>query len=122
MNCKYCHHNNPNNANFCSNCGRPQKPGKDTKWDTCEIERFGVSVLFGQPRARFVCNITGPNMIDAIEEVEIDATTFDKEKQVYEQMVNKRLADGWELISERKGDPNRKQLSWFAQLRRPAGT
>ena len=113
MFCNNCGTELPEEANFCSNCGKPQKPdvlAEVAKWETCEIERgiVGKSGIFRDNVFAFNAKAIGPQGVyTAGESSQFIDIEHAEEKKIVEDLINKLVESGWEPTGS-------KGSSWWA--------
>lgn len=127
--CNNCGKELPNQANFCWNCGKPQKQGlqaDEPKWETCEITfdwlgGSGRDFLFR--RGFFVAKAMGPNGVyevariqaqKGVDSVEVEASEMHpipnpkkSTRETFEVLISQLMKDSWE--------PTGRGHLWFAQ-------
>jgi len=129
MYCWNCGTQLPDNANFCSKCGKQQKPGeqpiepnlKEEKWETCEI-LFDSQYQLGRgwifwfwakaigPEGEYSAGSSGQLLAGPI----FDKPNSDNRetKMAHSELVAKLVSDGWEPV------PNKGSNWWNDRFRR----
>lgn len=114
--CSSCGKELPNQANFCWNCGKPQKPGlpiDEPKWETCEID-FEWNGLFG--KQFLVAKAISPNGGYEAVRIQLQKRMSHYEvrpsdefpipypqkstRETFEALVSQLMRDGWEPTSQ----------------------
>lgn len=123
MICLNCGTQLPEDANFCSKCGKPQRGGTRTeshKWELCEIKVKFYRGIFDS-NFSFCAESIGPKGPYSISEskkfnINPDAARL-SQKETVQLSLNKLMTlliqDGWELLPEQGS-------SWYSyKFRRP---
>jgi hypothetical protein len=106
MFCSYCGKQIPDNANFCPECGKPQKQDLQQQYETCEImweKTKGHFSLFGSGNyGRFYARAIGPKgtyVAGYSTEFKIGDESFVPSKpkfgDPFNVLVNQLTQEGW---------------------------
>ena len=127
MYCSACGTELPKDANFCYRCGKPVKQNAQAKveWEYCQIE-WDEEDGWGSKPFWFWAKAVGPDGVYSAGEPFKRKPSFiemlppessnPKVQEMHEQLVEKLIKDGWEIV------PERGNAWWQLRLRRTIKT